>query len=579
VMNGDGSNATAITGDLRYLSHPRWSPDGSTIAFDYDGTCLNKLEAPLGGRSINQSFLLAAPDDTLHLLGIQNSQTLLYTQRTATGQWSPAVPLYNGPVGMIQAALDGQGELHALWQSFPGPNSAEEINYSKRTVTGSWSTPSIIAQGASPRLAADRQGGLHLIYRCSSPACPTNGLWHRYRSAAGDWGESTLLEERSPTLFFNVNYALTIGVADRLHLVWVHTESNSAKNAFYYRERAANGQWSSILNLTKKTGARPSDFVQLYADTQGELHLFWPLYYLTRSADGVWSVPEMINNGFTGPLNYSAAIDGQGNLHLLTGNKQGAGIYRYKPFGQPWSDPRSSGMNLQATPQFATAAGSANALYTSWANFMSGVTLQSTVRATTTLTTTLRQALTLPADLHQATLAFLYTLEGGAGASALTVHVSSTPTSTQVFSATATVPWSLGWADLSPWAGQSVTVTFGIQQAVDEPLLRVHLDDISVGAWTTPVPQIITPARLDVGATATFTITGQNFIQIPTVKLGNTLLTNVHQIDEKTLQAVLPTGIGPGLYDLWVTNPGGEATALASAVQVGKPLYLPVIAR
>jgi Tol biopolymer transport system component len=545
------------------------------------GACLNKLETPLGGRSINQSFLVAAPDDTLHLLGIQNSQTLLYTQRTATGQWSPAVPLYNGSAGVIQAALDGQGGLHAVWQSFPGPNGTEEINYSYRSVAGSWSTPSVIAQGAFPRLAADRQGGLHLLYRCNIPTCPTTKLWHRYRSAAGAWGEPTLLDESTTTLMLNVNYALAIGMADRLHLVWVHTENNSAKNAFYYRERAADGRWSSTLNLTQKTGARPADFVQLYADAQGALHLFWPLYYLTRSVDGIWSVPEMINNGFTGPLNYAATLDGQGTLHLLMSNKQGAGIYRYKPVGQSWSDPRSSGMNSQSAPQFAITAGSANALYASRANFMSGVTLQSTVRATTTMTSTLRQALTLPADLHQPTLAFLYTLEGGAGASALTVHISSTatPTPTQVFSATATVPWSLGWADLSPWAGQPVTVTFGIQQAAIEPLLRIQLDDISVGAWTTPAPQTITPAQVEVGATATFTITGQNFSQTPTVQLGNTSLTNVRRLDEQTLQADLPAGIGPGRYDLWVTNPSGEATVLTSAVQVGKPLYLPVIAR
>lgn len=93
------------------------------------------------------------------------------------------------------------------------------------------------------------------------------------------------------------------------------------------------------------------------------------------------------------------------------------------------------------------------------------------------------QAVTLSSTLHAPTLSFFYmTKELTAGISAaLRVRISSAISSTsEIFSATQNTPWTHVWIDLSPWAGQDVTLTLASAQRPGGG--QVWLDEISLGS-------------------------------------------------------------------------------------------------
>lgn len=587
IQNGD-FESTALT--HWQSSNPAWAElvtnnsasgrQAVRLGRNCSGPCMAQL--PVTGLPAHQTtnvVLLPAPDDTLHLFVNQWQQSLFYLQRTPSGVWSQVVPIANGAISTMQAALDGKGEIHLLWQPTTSNAYRMPMHYSKRTTAGSWSTPLDIGTGQNIRLAADAQGGLHLLYLCVAPECSEQGLWHRYRSPAGEWSADTLLEKNSSALYSN--YALTVDASGVLYVVWLHNDSQQNSSAIYYRERSATGQWQTTINVSQDLGSAGNGNLQIIVDPEGTSHLFWNSgYYASRPAGGAWSTPTILNSTTGFSANSFPVMDQSGGIHWLTSNDTGAALYYHKALGQPWADPQLSPVSFQNSYVASVAAGATNALYLGSPTYMAGnIDLWATLDATSTMTSTLSQAVTLPSTLHQPTLSFLYALEGGAGKSAFTVQISAGVTTTAAFSTTGNHAWDLGWVDLTPWAGESITVTFAVTQAADEPFLRADLDDIALGSWTTPLPRIITPARVAAGATTTFVITGTNFMATPTVTLGDTPLTNVSRLDENTLQADLPAGLAPGIYDLAVTNPSGAKSVLRTAVLIGQPLYLPLIGK
>jgi hypothetical protein len=196
------------------------------------------------------------------------------------------------------------------------------------------------------------------------------------------------------------------------------------------------------------------------------------------------------------------------------------------------------------------------------------------------------RTLTLPAAMHRPTLSFFYQLAGGGAGPAssfqvgvATVTISDTITPTIVFSDTGQTVHQLGWVDLASWAGQSITLTFAVQQAADEPFLKAEADTISIGSWTTPVVEDVTPNRIDAGEITTIQVVGDNFIDVPQVRIGGTVIEAVRLLDERTLEVDVPGTLPPGRHSVRLTNPDGATSARIGALVVGKELYLPLVAR
>ena len=50
---------------------------------------------------------------------------------------------------------------------------------------------------------------------------------------------------------------------------------------------------------------------------------------------------------------------------------------------------------------------------------------------------------------------------------------------------------------MQPWAGQTVTVTFILRQAANEPYVHLGIDNVTLGSWLTPVILGVDPSQVE----------------------------------------------------------------------------------
>jgi hypothetical protein len=202
------------------------------------------------------------------------------------------------------------------------------------------------------------------------------------------------------------------------------------------------------------------------------------------------------------------------------------------------------------------------------------------------------QQVTVPATMHKPTLAFYNVFTSVFGTSnpnppgtfaGLEVEVAEGLTRTIVYSAEVdTQGLRHAWVDMDAWRGKTVQLTFRLRDGVPDKYngMAVILDQITLGSWRTPVITGLSQSALPALTAGTaITITGQNFIQTPSVFLGtSTQEVTARWIDENTLVADLPA-LSPGLYDVKVVQPSGQAAVLPQAIRVGRQMYLPITSR
>lgn len=134
------------------------------------------------------------------------------------------------------------------------------------------------------------------------------------------------------------------------------------------------------------------------------------------------------------------------------------------------------------------------------ANYASDVALQAPLAGSSSLA----QTLTLPPALAAPTLSFYYQLlnpTAGAGDD-FVVAVETGSGSTTVFTATApTAGWTHRWVDLSPWAGQTITVRFTARRATaGADATAATVDEVTIGSahpdlWINGVSGSALPGR------------------------------------------------------------------------------------
>ena len=114
--------------------------------------------------------------------------------------------------------------------------------------------------------------------------------------------------------------------------------------------------------------------------------------------------------------------------------------------------------------------------------------------------------------MHQPTLAYQAWVSTTVGSGSFSVNINQTP----VFSSSLpSEGWTSQWADLSAWAGQSVTLTFRVQNDYSQGLFEANIDDVSIGSWLTPRLSQVSPAAFISWAGQTVTINGENFVRRP----------------------------------------------------------------
>jgi hypothetical protein len=182
-------------------------------------------------------------------------------------------------------------------------------------------------------------------------------------------------------------------------------------------------------------------------------------------------------------------------------------------------------------------------------------------------TYSLSQAVTIPANAHAPTLSFFMRASADPG-EAFGVAVEAAGKVEPLKLNVSGDAWRHAWADLSKWAGQTVTLRFAVEQAAGRPFTQVALDDVAAGEWLTPV---IDAAQID---GQTLTVSGWNFIGAPELWLGDRLLGAVTPVAGK-LSAPVPADMKPGQKTVSVVNPGRQVAL--TAVTVGREVFLPTV--
>ena len=189
-----------------------------------------------------------------------------------------------------------------------------------------------------------------------------------------------------------------------------------------------------------------------------------------------------------------------------------------------------------------------------------------------TSTMQITQSLLIPAEDHEPTLSFLYQIPSDLESGNFEVFLKG-PTSQTVLSTTiATNGWAHLWTDLSAFAGETVTLIFRF-----DAIGSVKVDEISVGPWETPRILSVSPASVLGWEDSSLVITGENFIQMPTVFLNGNISLEVTWDSPTQLLVTVPAGLERGTYDIQLVNPNGAMAILPEAVSITWNLiYLPI---
>ena len=193
----------------------------------------------------------------------------------------------------------------------------------------------------------------------------------------------------------------------------------------------------------------------------------------------------------------------------------------------------------------------------------------------------LSQSFQVP-EVNQPTLSLLYRQLGQVGPNGSMsgmLFAEGSSIGVPIFTTTQSVGWQHAWLDLTPWIGQTVRLEFKLTQVAGEPYTYLLVDDVTVGAWTTPLLEQIGPQPVFLAAgqsTVNLTLTGENFMPGAQVLVdGQALASGVTWLDEGHIQVLLPT-TGYAVYSLRVENPGGARSSI-QALTVGQRLFIPVI--
>lgn len=391
------------------------------------------------------------------------------------------------------------------------------------------------------------------------------------------WTEPIVFEEESG----GTRSDIAVGSDDSIHIVY-----KTLNDELIYRAVLPDGTLTLPSSIYTMEGSRSiPDSPQIVVDGQDRIHVLCDdganqgerRIYLAENPGANWSAPLTLYSDSL--LAVDMALDPYDGLHIVGTPEYDFNIqYLYKPAESAHFEYFTVPVTVQSIRGISIAIDPANKTSLVWAEY-EWVYFRSTALAEQAEAVSLLQSFHIPDQAHAPTLAFSYGLDslGNIDDSTFDLAVTHGLTTTQVVSSSVATDWTHRWLDLAPWAGQTITVTFRLNQAAAEPLAHLRLDDVSAGSWLTPVVQDVSPAQIAEGwGSGVLTITGENFIPTPSVRLGDAELLNVLWLDENTLQATVPGNLPFGLYDVWVVNPGGQEAAIPSGFRAGAVTYIPL---
>ncbi len=499
---------------------------------------------------------------------------LFYSEFSAGGGWAApgiAIPAHPGSPFYPKLALGTDGTLHLAW--LESASNLYTVMHASKPSLGAWSEAETIFGPASNlkslALAVDSQGNAH-----ASWLQEFTGTWYAQKLLGQSWS----VPEKITTA--NTSQSLTVGPDDLVHVVWYGGSGNVV-----YSTRPAIGAWSTPITIATLPNNTVSYELKILADPLGSLIVLWleqgRVGFIEKKTGQPWTAPSEVISSTDLISDYQADINPASQLHLTwyEYNRDSTLNYRIRfPDGtlsKPFSFTTSSSYDWDTS----FSSDEKDRADFSWVNKPS-----QSPRSVNHLeflfdssqTVWISQTVPITAGMHRPTLSLAYRVQADPGGGEFQIKLNDSIVFTQTASSTG---WQHDWADISSFAGTSPTLTFSMTNSSPELLFEVHLDDISVGAWQTPVIQEVNPSRIINWTSARIAITGTNFISTPVIKLGDTLLSDVTWTDEGHLSALIPESIQCGKYDLWVINPGGQEAVLEQSLFLVCRKFLPTVTK
>jgi hypothetical protein len=489
--------------------------------------------------------LTMTADGTLHL-SYPKAENIVYSSRSLQGTWSAPLNVFPRYV-MIGATnrliSDRRGNVYLM--SVVSQEGTASLQIRQRTSNGVWQAPFEVVRGSyggnDAQIAILPDGTIHVLYRSYS----RHELLHRIRDAQGNWGEARVVFPERYALNQN-QYALQLFVDDVgvLHALASQDMWLPNRDLLYSVYHPTEQRWAvpDVIAPPPVTQYPDMRAIRLFEGPNNEILLYiasssvdTPDWVVRRNADGRWDEP------------YPEPLDNT-QIHSLEG-------YYDPAFG--WST---------VTDSHNTQVGT-RVMYREW------------LRAEESAEITLSQSITIPLTMPMPTLSWMVDVPRALpnGQSAFEVRVQDVLTTTIIHHETGMKPgWRLEWADLSPWQGESITVTFALIQAEEEPWLLPRIDDIAIAGYRSPIITTLTPSSIENGWEGeVITITGANFTTPVTVTVNGKVAT-ANRLNDNTMEVTLPAGLRPGVVELIIRNGYGR-TQYDHTLRLGISQFLPLL--
>ncbi|MEN4013942.1 MAG: hypothetical protein ROW48_18075 [Bellilinea sp.] len=471
---------------------------GSTHAVWYTSGKILHAQKPAGGvwsqpveRAGTEAPPLAviAPDGRLLVVGFDPvSPGLFALWRETDGAWSAPQTIFRGSASSPMLLSDPTGRIQVIFWKLP--QGENRWRFHRIIWQGNdWSQPEILFSGAPivPEYyaLADRQGLLHMLNDQGLPIYP---IIYSQETSPGQWSDEVLSNSGEPR-------GLIEDGAGGIHAFYYHDFYHPPEIegiGLIAAERKPDGSWEKTCLSSPDLGSILT--YRFQRTVRGTLEAIW---IQTRTAHKVvasseyipgvgWSKPDILAadlDVWEGMLHWNESAGGD---HLLY-QQQGFGRLRSRSPAGDWGtgvDMLSDGSGARQPIAVFSAV---NGKYESyWQNPYQNQVWQLSWDNTSPQdgNSTLAQTVSIPNDMLNPTLSFLYMLsETSEGLTGLKVFVDDGETTHQVFSDERTAgTWRHGWADMSAWRGKTVTITFSLNMIAGAPLPVAYLDEVSLGS-------------------------------------------------------------------------------------------------
>ena len=427
----------------------------------------NSCPEPCLGHALELEGLALVEDSQGNFHWIYDDYGYYHKMQLPNGNWTTPFLITNSTSKIIMV-VDSLDNVYAVW-------GVGNIYYRKRSVSGEWTDVMTVPSCASCSLdsiAASADGNLHFMVKHPGT------LQHEYKMlfSSGVWGSSVLIHDQ--VVSENISVLMATGLDGTVHLTWRGDPINGNTPYLYHAIHYPDGRWAT--EVIAATYEIPINFL---VDHKGNLYFFSTDSMARWTFDQGWfnfeDIPTLYSSSF-----YQAAVNSQNLIYVCDEN--GSSVLTcsvYNPQTNNWSNPFT--MSLENSDLKTLLVDHNDIIhilthrsYGSFHNYIK------TSLAGSSGATSIQQQVTIPPGMLNPTLSFLYSGQFDAPDvdAPFSVSVISGNTSTTVFTGHLSIFWSLGWADMSPWAGQTITVSFNLEQEADEPMVQLFLDDISLGS-------------------------------------------------------------------------------------------------